>query len=181
MSFSEMQRELLLRTARETIEARLEGRTPRYEEVGEELKQIQGAFVTLHKNGELRGCIGMIEGRMPLIEGIKEMSLSSAFHDPRFSPLREEELPSCDLEISVLSPLKTVTGYEEIEVRLHGVVLSLQNRSAVFLPQVATEQGWDRDQTLSHLCRKAGLPADAWLNPEMNFEVFTAEVFGEEE
>ena len=104
----------------------------------------------------------------------------SASHDPRFPELRLDELDQLDLEVSVLSPTRRVTGAEEIRVGVHGVVLHKGRRSAVYLPQVAPEQGWDRETMLSHLSQKAGLAADAWRRGA-NFDVFTAQVFSEEE
>lgn len=150
------------------------------------LAAIAGVFVTIHNTGaraatqgRLRGCIGAIEGREPLVDAIVH-SASSAANDPRFPPLARDELPQVSLEVSVLSPLSTVPGPEAIELGRHGVILSKRGRKAVFLPQVATETGWDRDTFLSQLARKAGLPGDAWRSGA-TFEVFTAQVFGEPE
>jgi MEMO1 family protein len=145
-----------------------------------------GVFVTLHNTGErairegrLRGCIGVMEAREPLVDAIVHGAVSAA-HDPRFPALQPRELPAVSLEVSVLSPMKQVPGAEAIQLGTHGVLLSKNGRSAVFLPQVATETGWDRATFLSHLAQKAGLPADAWRQGA-TFEVFTAQVFGEEE
>ncbi|HNX49792.1 MAG TPA: AmmeMemoRadiSam system protein B [Thermoanaerobaculaceae bacterium] len=145
-----------------------------------------GVFVTIHNTGErairegrLRGCIGIIEAREPLVDAILHAAVSAA-HDPRFSALQARELPGVTLEISVLSPMKQVAGADAIILGTHGVLLTKGGRSAVFLPQVATETGWDRATFLSHLSQKAGLPADAWKQGA-TFQVFTAQVFGEEE
>jgi AmmeMemoRadiSam system protein A len=127
--------------------------------------------------GRLRACMGIIEAREPLVEAIVSAAVSAA-HDPRFPPLTAEELDEMELEVSVLSPTSQVAGPEAIEVGRHGVVLSKSGRRAVFLPQVAPEQGWTRDEMLSHLARKAGLPADAWRQGA-TFEVFTAQVIEE--
>lgn len=138
-----------------------------------------GLFVTLHKHGELRGCIGYIEGIRPLSRALFEMADAAAFRDPRFPALRAEELEETDIEISLLSLLQKVDSYRDIEIGKHGMILKKGMQQAVFLPQVATEQGWDLKTTLQHLCLKAGLPVDAFLKSNCEFYVFTAEVFGE--
>lgn len=143
-----------------------------------------GAFVTLHNTGErvrkegrLRACMGMMSAREPVVDAVVHAAESAA-HDPRFPELRLAELAEVELEVSVLSPLEEVASPASIVVGKHGVVLSKGGRSAVFLPQVATEQGWDRDTMLDHLAVKAGLPRDAWHHGA-TFDVFTAQVFGE--
>jgi hypothetical protein len=143
-----------------------------------------GVFVTLHNTGErekrlgrLRGCIGVMEAREQLVDAILRNAISVA-HDPRFPALEASELPALDLEISVLSPLMGVPAADAIVLGTHGVVLSKGGRQAVFLPQVATETGWDLPTFLSNLSAKAGLPSDAWRTGA-RFEVFTAQVFGE--
>ncbi len=145
-----------------------------------------GVFVTVNnrgakaaREGRLRGCIGVMEAHEPLVDAVIHSAVSAA-HDPRFPALDERELDQVGLEVSVLSPLHKVPGPEAIELGRHGVVLSKGGRRAVFLPQVATETGWDRDTFLSQLSLKAGLPADAW-RLGATFEVFTAQVFGEHE
>lgn len=144
--------------------------------LGPRLEALRGAFVTLTRSGTLRGCIGVIEGRLPLVAAVVENGRAAALNDPRFPPVGPAELPGLELEISALSPLRPVAGPDEIEVGRHGVLLSADGRRAVFLPQVAPEQGWDRDTMLTHLALKAGLAPDAWRR-EARFEVFTAEVF----
>lgn len=138
-----------------------------------------GLFVTLHKQGELRGCIGYIEGIRPLSTALFEMSEAAAFDDPRFPPLSPEELKDVEIEISLLSELRELRGYKDIEIGKHGIIIKKDMHQAVFLPQVATEQGWDLNTTLRHLCMKAGLPVDSYLKPDCRFFVFTAEVFSE--
>ncbi len=140
-----------------------------------------GAFVTLQKAGYLRGCIGMIEAALPLGRTLQRMAIAAAFDDPRFPGIKPDEWEQCTVEISVLSEPQDVESFHRIEIGRHGVILSLRGRSAVFLPQVAPEQGWTREQMLHHLCRKAGLPADAWTGPECAFRVFEAQVFAEAE
>jgi AmmeMemoRadiSam system protein A len=122
--------------------------------------------------------MGVIEAREPLVDAITSAAVSAA-HDPRFPPLTLDELDDVELEISVLSPTHRVAGPADIEIGKHGVILSKGGLRAVFLPQVAVEQGWDVETMLSHLARKAGLPRDGWRSGA-TFEVFTAQVFAEE-
>jgi len=144
------------------------------------IMQRRGVFVTLRKGGKLRGCIGNIEGRSPLVIGTRDKAIDAAFRDPRFVPVRSEELKEIHIEISVLTPLKRVKNPEEIVMGRHGVLLRKGNRSGVFLPQVATETGWTRKQFLENLCsHKAGLPKDAWLSPDTELYTFEAQVFEE--
>lgn len=139
----------------------------------------QGAFVTLKKHGELRGCIGHMAENLQLVQVVGKMAMSAAFRDPRFRPVRYEELKDISIEISVLTPFRKVAGYEDIVVGRDGVLLQKQGASAVFLPQVAPEQGWNRDEMLSHLCMKAGLDANCWRKGA-EFMTFQAEIFSEE-
>lgn len=170
----------LLAIARESIEERLKGeKTPREEEGSATLKEKRGVFVSLHKRGMLRGCIGCIEGRKPLVRGVREMAQSAAFEDPRFSPLRREEIKDVDIEISVLTPLREIKNIEEIEVGKHGIYLTKGFFSGLLLPQVATEYGWDRKTFLEETCRKAGLPSQAWKDKNTRIYIFEADIFGE--
>jgi len=143
---------------------------------GATLAEPRGAFVTLTAGGALRGCIGYIEGVCPLVEAVASNARSATCADPRFPPVAPEEVDGLELEISVLTPLRPVAGPAEIEVGRHGVLLRKGGCSAVFLPQVAPEQGWDRDTMLNHLAHKAGLPPDAWRQGA-RLLVFEAEVF----
>ncbi len=131
-----------------------------------------GAFVTLKKNGELRGCIGSIETQEPLYKTVVARARDAAFRDSRFTPLTRDELDQVTIDITILEPPVSVPSWKDIVVGKHGVVLKQGFASAVFLPQVATEQGWDRETMLSHLSRKAGLPADAWKEKGTTFRVF---------
>ena len=140
-----------------------------------------GVFVTLKKHGELRGCIGLIEGRRPLGEGIQEMAVAAATEDPRFPAVTADELKECDIEVSVLSPMMPVSSLEEIKVGRDGLLLRRFPHSGLLLPQVATEYGWDRDTFLAHLEMKAGLPPGSHKAPGATLFRFTAEVFGEKE
>jgi AmmeMemoRadiSam system protein A len=180
-SLTENEKKLLLETAREAIASKLVKRTPDFKAPTENLKLNCGAFVTLHSKGKLRGCIGYIIGREPLIDTIREMALSSAFRDPRFAPLEKHEYKLIEIEISVLSPLKRITDVSEIRVGEHGIMIRSGFCSGLLLPQVATEYGWDRDTFLVHTCNKAGLPQDAWKKPDTQIEIFSAIVFSEKE
>jgi len=171
---------LLLETAREAIAARLAGRPPRFPSSSSPtLSMPCGAFVTLKVRGDLRGCIGHIAACRPLVETVRETAVSSAFDDPRFPPLGLEEWPLVEIEISVLSPFELVHDPLCIAVGTHGIMVRSGHKSGLLLPQVATEQGWDREAFLAHACRKAGLPVDAWRWPQTRIEVFTASVFRE--
>ncbi|MHB8908131.1 MAG: AmmeMemoRadiSam system protein B [Syntrophales bacterium] len=139
----------------------------------------RGVFVTLKKHGNLRGCIGRMTPDRPLATLVGMMALQAAFEDPRFRPVTLEEVPKIEIEISVLTPMTQVSGPGEIEVGRDGVLFQKGRSSAVFLPQVAPEQGWGRDEMLCNLCQKAGLQADAWKEGGACFSTFQAEVFGE--
>jgi AmmeMemoRadiSam system protein A len=170
----------LLALARETISRYLSTQTvPLPRGFGPAAMERRGVFVTLKKRGALRGCIGRMAPDRPLAALVGTIALQSAFEDSRFSPLTLNELPDIKIDISVLTPMKQVSGPAEIVVGRDGVVLQKGGRSAVFLPQVAPEQGWGRDEMLDHLARKAGLPAGAWREGAQ-FSTFQALVFGEE-
>lgn len=140
------------------------------------LLELRGAFVTLHAGNRLRGCIGTIEGRLPLLRTVADSAAAAAVADPRFAPVTPDESSNLALEISALTPLRDVDGPDAIILGRHGILLGKSGRQAVFLPQVAPEQGWDLPTTLAHLCRKAGLPADAWRDGA-RLRVFEADVF----
>jgi len=174
-------RKYLLRLARETISRFLTMKMVPLPRLSSPiLREQRGVFVTLKKREDLRGCIGHMVGDRPLAEQVGAMALQSAFEDPRFSPVTLKELADIEIEISVLTPMKPVSGPNDIVVGRDGVLLRKGGRSAVFLPQVAPEQGWGRDEMLSHLSRKAGLPADAWKEGA-SFQTFQAIVFSEAE
>lgn len=153
---------ILLRTARESIAARLSRRPPEFPRPTQALTTPCGAFVTLHRGEQLRGCIGYVTAAAPLHETVRHVALASAFEDPRFPPLAAAELPEVSIEISVLSPLERITDVSVIQVGVHGIIIRQGHRSGLLLPQVATEQGWNRETFLTHTCYKAGLPGDAW-------------------
>lgn len=145
--------------------------------------------MTLESHGELRGCIGHMAADKPLYLSVQEMAIHAATGDPRFQPVTLGELSEIEIEISVLSPLAALSHdrLSEIRVGEHGLVISRGRSPAggrqrgVLLPQVASREGWDRETFLSHTCRKAGLPADAWKSPETVIETFTADIFSEKE
>ena len=181
MALSERERQVLLKVAREAIASKLEGREEMLPEPDtENLKAKNGAFVTIKIDNNLRGCIGIFEGRADLIHTVFEMARAAAFSDPRFPPLSEKEFEKISIEISVLSPITPIDSPEKVEVGKHGLVVSRGFHRGVLLPQVPVEYGWDREEFLRHTCLKAGLPPDAWKEPDTRLEVFTAEVFGEE-
>ncbi len=150
--------------------------------IPDSFRRDSGVFVTLKIDGDLRGCIGDIFAERPLWAAIAARAVSSAAEDPRFPPVREDELSRIRIEISVLSPLEKVASPQDIVIGKHGILLLFDgHRRSVYLPQVAPEQGWDLETTLGSLCRKGGLPGDAWRDRRASFEVFTADVFGEDE
>jgi AmmeMemoRadiSam system protein A len=138
-----------------------------------------GAFVTLKIAGQLRGCIGFIEGIKPLAETVVEMAKAAAFRDPRFPPLKKNEIPSINLEISALSPIRPLADPEFIEVGRHGLIVEKGGQKGLLLPQVAVEYNWSRTEFLENTCGKAGLPPRAWQDPDTKISVFSAVVFGE--
>ena len=173
-------KEALLALARETISRYLTVQmVPLPRGFSSAAMEPRGVFVTLKKHGNLRGCIGRMIPDRPLAILVSMMALQAAFEDHRFRPLTLDELPKIEIEISVLTPMQPVSGPGEIEVGRDGVLFQKGNSSAVFLPQVAPEQGWGRDEMLSNLCQKAGLQADAWREGGGSFSTFQAEVFGE--
>jgi AmmeMemoRadiSam system protein B/AmmeMemoRadiSam system protein A len=171
----------LLALARRSIEWYLDsGMTPLPRNFAAAARVPQGAFVTLKKHGELRGCVGHMAEDLPLCRAVCGMALMSAFEDQRFQPVAADEMKDIEVEISALTPFKRIPGAGQIVLGRDGVVIRKNGRSAVFLPQVATEQGWTRDEMLDQLCRKAGLPVGSW---RQNAELFTfqAVVFSESE
>ncbi|MFC1609639.1 AmmeMemoRadiSam system protein A [Myxococcota bacterium] len=144
-------------------------------------RETYSVFVTLKKHGQLRGCVGHILPIQALWLDIRDNAISAAVHDNRFPSVKAEELDQLHLEISVLTPPREIDGPEQFIVGRHGIILSAHGRRAVYLPQVAPEQGWDRTTTLTHLARKAGLPGDAWRSSTTQLRVFEAQVFAEPE
>ena len=152
-------------------------RLPALETVPRSLCEPRGAFVSLHRQGQLRGCIGYLEAVKPLGQTVREMAAAAAFHDPRFRPLGKEELADLEVEISVLSPMRLIKNIDEIQVGTHGLYIVQGPCRGLLLPQVATEYKWDRLTFLQQTCGKAGLPPDAWKDPDTKIYLFTAEIF----
>ncbi len=155
-----------------------------YRELRHVLSAQCGLFVTLklpHLGGQLRGCIGRMTSTRPLRESLPEVVLDAALKDPRFPPLGEDELPAVRLELSLLSPMREVEGVDHIVIGRHGIYLRCGGASAVFLPEVAFQQGWNLQTTLGHLSLKAGLPSEAWRRDDARFWVFTSVHFAEGE
>jgi AmmeMemoRadiSam system protein A len=172
----------LLKLVRSTITQYLKnGKLPETKPDSKKLYEKFGVFVTLHKKGKLRGCIGYVEGVDSLFKAVKTMAYSAAFRDPRFPPVVEKELDDIDIEISVLSPLKKIKNVNEIVVGKHGLIVQQGLSRGLLLPQVATEWGWDRTKFLEQTCLKAGLPQDAWQHEHTDIYIFTAEIFSEKE
>jgi AMMECR1 domain-containing protein len=201
------ERDALLKDARETIAAVLEKRSPVYKRSAKleeaaasgasALTQPCGAFVTLHKQGQLRGCIGRMtpaepeqlseaglppqpsELTQPLEKTVRIMAVEAAFRDPRFPPLAAEELDACRIEISALSPMEPCGDPRQVVVGTHGLYLVHRGRSGALLPQVPVEQGWNQQEYLDYICVKAGLPPHSYKQPGAKLFTFTAAVFRE--
>ena len=183
-TLDEAERRFLLTLARRAIEARACGATRAASVAtaapdGPRLSRLAGAFVTLRrKDGELRGCVGLIGRDHALPETVRRAALAAAFSDGRFTPVAVEELSDLVVEISVLGPLLPVRP-EEVELGRDGLVVRSGGRQGLLLPQVPGEHGWDRETFLEKLCWKAGLPPGTWRRPEAELLAFTAEVFSE--
>jgi len=175
----------LLALARASIRRALDGAPivrPADADSDTDLEERRGAFVTLTvSRGRLRGCIGRVDSPWPLWETVARMARAAAFGDPRFQPLVADELDGVRIEVSALTPLIPVNHPGEIITGVHGVMVEQGVSRGLFLPQVAPEQGWDRDQLLDQVCMKAGLEPDAWRSDAVTIYVFTAEVFAEPE
>lgn len=181
---SENERQTLIDLARATIRAVVTG--SKLAEIGlaslsPALREPRGAFVTIRRQGNLRGCIGAIYPDAPLAETVVQMAESASLRDPRFLPMTTDELADSLFEISVLTPPRKLGSPDEVVVGKHGLLISGRGRRGVLLPQVPVEQGWDRETFLRQVCLKAGLPSTAWRDRDITLEAFAAEVFGDEE
>jgi len=175
------ERSELLWLARQSIRTALRGEDPpTLSPLTPALSAPSAVFVSLHQHNNLRGCIGTLLADRPLHETVAHTARAAALDDPRFPALTEPELGSVDIEISRLGPLVPAAP-ERVRVGVHGVSLRFGEHRSIFLPQVATLYGWDRDTLLRELCEKAMLPPDAWQHPETQLMIFEAEVFGENE
>jgi hypothetical protein len=171
------EKQLLLEIAREAIISYvLTGTIPKREVNNSNLQVKQGCFVCIKINSLLRGCIGNFLSDKPLYQLVQEMAVAAAIRDPRFYPMKKDDLKDFELEISVLSPLHKITSIEEIEVGVHGLYMEKNFSRGVLLPQVAVEYGWDRDTFLSQTSLKAGLGKDDWQEGT-DIYTFSAQVF----
>lgn len=176
------QKLILLRLARQAIDRWVGEGIRQIEQTGHPaLLELAGAFVTLHRLGELRGCIGRIRADLPLERVVQEVAMSAATGDPRFSPVKHAEVAEIDLEISVISPFEEIQNITEIEIGRHGLMVSETYATGLLLPQIALAYGWDVQTFLEHTCMKAGLPKDHWQNGKPKIEKFSAEIFSEKE
>jgi AmmeMemoRadiSam system protein A len=179
---NDAQKQTLLKVAKDTVEAVIKNEpVPKPESEDPQLNEHCGCFVTLKNHGQLRGCIGQFISEGPLIELIAEMARASATGDPRFfaDPITADELEQLDVEISVLSPLQLTDDPLSLRLGIDGIYIKKGHASGCFLPQVATETGWSKEEFLSYCCaHKAGLAPNAWKSPGTQVYLFTADVFG---
>ena len=173
------QRKVLLRVAREAVEAAAKSLPYASHSDDPVLQRPGAAFVTLRLSQQLRGCIGTIEPKEPLVRTVGKMARAAARDDFRFEPVHLAETPDLNIEISVLTPPRRVTDIDEIQIGVHGLIIKQGPQRGLLLPQVATEWGWGREQFLDQTCVKAGLPEGAWRRGAEIY-AFEAEVFGEE-
>jgi uncharacterized protein len=180
-SLGNREKKFLLEIARQALRLAAE-RQKSLENIAQDAAfgESTGAFVTLRKRGRLRGCIGQIGSGRPLAQVVAHSAKSAALEDPRFDPVRQNEVPEIEIEISVLSALAEISA-EQIEAGKHGLLVSRGLQRGLLLPQVATECRWTARQFLEETCIKAGLGRDAWREPETRIQGFTAEVFSESE
>jgi len=175
------ERGILLGLARRAVAARLESRqAPRLECPSPRLLAPQGAFVSLHQGGALRGCVGMVTPQRSLATAVAECAAAAATEDPRFDPLQAPDIDRVTIEISVLGPPFRITDPSRLVLGTHGLMVTMGRRRGLLLPQVAVQQGWTVAVFLEETCLKAGLPPDAWERGAV-LEAFSAQVFSEEE
>ena len=173
--YTEGEKKKLLALARNTVTEYVTNGKSSEPEVKNQKFRTEGAvFVTIKENGSLRGCIGHIQAIMPLYQSIMRNAVAACSSDPRFPPMKKEDLKDMEIEISILSPLKLLKNIKDIQVGKHGLYIVKNNQTGLLLPQVAQEFGWNRDEFLEHICMKAGLPKDAWKDAELY--IFTAEI-----
>jgi AmmeMemoRadiSam system protein A len=178
-SLAEREKLLLLQIARSALTLGVANKPPLRDFPSEEfLQQPAGAFVTLHRRGRLRGCVGQLPGRDSLAAVVAHCARAAALDDSRFEPVTSTELFEIDIEVSLLSALQDVT-LEAIEPGKHGLLVSRGTQRGVLLPQVASQFQWGAQRFLEETCVKAGLQRDAWKDPATRVQAFTAEVFSE--
>jgi len=180
LELDDRQRELLLKIAREAVENAVSGSPPGQYSIDDPVLNTEcGAFVTIHNTGNLRGCIGNITAATPLWMTVMNMAVEASTGDPRFPPVTPGELEDIDIEISALSPLWKIKDIKEIEVGKHGILIKKGFNQGLLLPQVATENGFDRISFLEHTCLKAGLARNCYRDGDCEIHIFSATVFGE--
>lgn len=178
-NYSIQERRILIKIVRDTIsEYLLTGSRYKFSTNDKKLNEKRGVFVTLHKKGDLRGCIGYPLPVKSLKDAIIDNAISAAFEDPRFPPLGKDEFKNIDIEISVLTVPKKVSSEKDVQVGRDGIIISSGFHRGLLLPQVPVEQKWGLQEYISYGCMKAGLPADEWRRG-VDIETFQAEVFGE--
>ena len=175
--YSRDERTSLLQLAHDSIISTLENRPISMAAPTAHLAELRGVFTSLYLHGELRGCVGYILPSCTVYRAVAETARAAAFNDDRFPPVTKEEAPHLQIELSILSPARSIHP-EEIEIGRHGLLIGWRGRRGLLLPQVAVEHNWDRETFLEQTCCKAGLPSDAWQQGA-TIEAFTAEVFGE--
>ncbi|MFZ0959056.1 MAG: AmmeMemoRadiSam system protein A [Candidatus Sulfotelmatobacter sp.] len=175
--FSAAERTQLLTVAHQAILSSLEQRHLPFDPPSVHLAEPRGVFTSLYLRGGLRGCVGYVFPTTPLYRAVAETACAAAFEDNRFEPVKLDEAPSLQIELSVLSPPRPILA-DAIEVGRHGLLISAPGQRGLLLPQVPVERSWNRITFLEQTCRKAGLPLDAWQKGA-TLEAFTAEVFGE--
>lgn len=177
---SSQDKQSLLNIARKTIESYIQNKEkPTFDPTSDKLKKPGAAFVTLHKKGNLRGCIGHIIASVPLWECVRDMAIAAATQDPRFSKVQEEEIPELHIEISVLTPPELISDPQKVIVGKHGLIMERGFNRGLLLPQVPLEWGWDKETFLRQTCHKAGMSEDCWKDPKTKIHTFEAIVFSE--
>ncbi len=179
-SLSAIERAALLGIARSAILAHLAGKPPPDVPTQGALAETRGAFVTLHVEGELRGCVGTFAPTESLARTVARMAIAAASEDPRFPPLASADVPELHIAVSALGPRQALADPLAVRVGKDGLVVRRGWHRGALLPKVAVEHGWSAEEFLKHVCLKAGLPARAWQEPGTELETFEAEEFGEE-
>jgi AmmeMemoRadiSam system protein A len=175
------QRELL-RIARATLrEHARSGKLPPGKPHRDTLLAPAAVFVTLHHDGELRGCIGTTTADRPIFRAVQEMAIAAATRDPRFAPVTADEIALVDIEISVLGELRRVQGPGDVVIGRDGVVIEGRGHRGLLLPHVAVESGWDAKAFVERTCQKAGLPRDAWREGDLEISIFPTQIFSEQQ
>ncbi len=177
---SKKEQKTLLELARTSIAAKFSGKElPQFKSPFQRLEETRGVFVTLKIDDKLRGCIGFVIGVKPLYQTVQEVAEASAFQDPRFSPLKEDELKDTVIEISVVTALRKISSIKMIKVKRDGLLVKRGDSQGLLLPQVAKKNKWKRQTFLEHVCLKAGLDKDDWKNPGTEIMTFSAQIFEE--